>query len=93
MKWSYAFVSIALFLLSILFLVLLTFFESMLVDLSFTLERLMSALLLVLPGAAGIVFGIKSLLRHEGRRWMAVAGILLNTLFAGFNLLVLIFSG
>ena len=93
MKWSYALASLALFLISLLFLVLLTRFESMLVNLSLTTERVISTILLVLPGVVGVILGIMSLLRREGRRWIAIAGILLNAIFATFNLLVLSFAG
>lgn len=93
MKWSYALASLALFLISLLFLVLLTIFESMLINLSLTTERVISAVLLVLPGVVGVIFGGLSLARSEGKRWMAIAGILLNAIFATFNLLVLSFAG
>ena len=93
MKWSYATASLALFLISLFFLVLLTLFESMLVNLSLTTERVISAFLLIIPGIIGVIFGVLSLLRNEGRRWMATAGILLNAIFATFNLLVLSFAG
>ena len=46
--------SILLFVLSIVFLVLLTLFETALVGLTITTERMLSLLLLVLPG---VVYG------------------------------------
>ena len=46
--------SILLFVLSIVFLVLLTLFETALVGLTLTTERMLSLLLLVLPG---VVYG------------------------------------
>jgi uncharacterized protein YqhQ len=72
---------------------LLTLFEFLLIGLSTFQERLISALLLLVPAIAGTVFGILSLQRKEPRPWIAIAGILLNASFAIFNILVLAFSG
>lgn len=93
MKLSLGVKSLALLLLSTLFLVLLTLFESSLTGLSLTAERTISLLLLVLPAMMGIVFGILSIVRKESRRWVGILGILLNTLFAVFHLLLLSFAG
>ena len=93
MKWSYALASVALFLISLLFLALLTLFESMLVKLSLSTERVISAFLLVLPGVVGVLLGFMSLFRNERTRWMAMIGIILNGLFATFQIFVLSFAG
>jgi len=93
MKLSLGVKSLALLLLSTLFLVLLTLFESSLIGLSLTAERTISLLLLVLPAMIGIVFGILSIVRKESRRWVGILGILLNTLFAVFHLFLLSFAG
>jgi len=85
--------SILFFLLSLLFLLLLTRFESSLTGLSLTAERILSLLLLVVPALAGIVFGVLSILRKESRRWLGVLGTLLNALFALFHLFWLSFAG
>ena len=85
--------SLALFAVSMLFLILITLFESSLSGMSLTAEKVFSALLLVLPGAIGIVLGVLGLLRKESDRWMAVLGILLNALFALFQILVISFAG
>ena len=85
--------AIALFGLSVLFLVLLTLFESLLSGTSLTAEKAISALLLVLPGVIGVAFGILSIIRKESRLWMAILGILLNGLFALFHIFVLSFAG
>jgi hypothetical protein len=85
--------SILFFLLSLLFLLLLTRFESSLTGLSLTAERILSLLLLVVPALAGIVFGVLSILRKESRRWLGVLGTLLNALFALFHLFLLSFAG
>jgi hypothetical protein len=93
MKFSLGLKSLSLFLVSVLFLVLLTLFESSLAGLSLTAERIISLLLLVLPAAIGIVFGVLSLVRKESRRWIGILGISLNTLFAVFHLFLLSFAG
>jgi len=93
MKLSLGAKSIALFALSVLLLVLLTVFEASLSGLSLTLERGISALLLVLPGVIGTVLGILSIIRKEPKLWMAILGVLLNTLFALFFIFLLSFAG
>ena len=93
MKLTLAAKSIALFGLSVLFLMLLTLFESLLSGISLTAEKALSALLLVLPGLIGISFGVLSIARKESKRWMAILGILLNGLFALFHILVISFAG
>ena len=85
--------SLALFVVSILFLTLITLFESSLSGMSLTAEKILSALLLVLPGALGIVFGALGIIRKEASRWMSILGILLNALFALFQIFVISFAG
>lgn len=93
MKLSMAAASLVLFLVSLFLLVLLTLFESSLSGLSTTAERLLSALLLVLPAVLGAVFGVLSILRREASRGMAVLGLAMNSLFALFHIFVLTFAG
>lgn len=93
MKRNFASTSILMFLISLAMLWILTLFESSLSGLTTGMERLVSALFLVLPAAAGVVFGILSLRRKEPKPWIAIAGILLNGAFAIFNVLVLSFAG
>ena len=93
MNSSLAVKSLLLFGLSVVFLVLLTLFESSLLGLSDTTERALSALLLVVPGVVGVVLGVLSIRRKEMKNAMAVAGIILNALFALFYLFVLSFAG
>jgi len=93
MKLSFAAKSIALFVLSVLLLVLLTLFESSLSGLSLTAERAISALLLVLPALIGIAFGILSIFRKEPQLRIAILGVLLNTLFALFFIFLISFAG
>ena len=93
MKISSTSKSLSLFVISIVFLVLLTLFEDALSGLPVTAERMISGLLLVLPGLLGVIFGVLGLIRREGRPWLAVLGILLNLLFALFHMSVLSFAG
>jgi len=92
MKLSLGAKSIALFVLSLLFLVFLTVFESSLSALSLTAERAISALLLVMPAVIGIVFGIRGITAKEPKPWVAILGVLLNTLFALFFIFLLSFA-
>jgi hypothetical protein len=85
--------SIVLFALSVLFLILLTVFESSLAALSLTAERAISGLLLVLPAVLGLVFGIRSIFAKEPKPWVAILGVLLNALFALFFIFLLSFAG
>ena len=85
--------SILLFALSVLFLILITLFESSLLGLSTTAERILGVLLLVLPGILGIIYGVLSIRRKESKPWIAILGISLNALFALFQLFVISFAG
>ena len=85
--------SLALFAVSVLFLFLLTLFESSLLSLSITAERILSLLLLLLPAGIGVVLGILGVRAKEDKPWMSVLGIILNALFALFNFFVLSFAG
>ena len=85
--------SLALFAVSVLFLFLLTQFESSLLSLSMAAERILSLLLLVLPAIIGVVLGMLGVRAKEDKPWMAVLGIILNALFALFNFFVLSFAG
>lgn len=69
------------------------YFESSLSRLSLTAERIISGLLLIVPGSIGIILGAASLRRKELPRWVAILGILLNGLFAVFHGFVLSFAG
>lgn len=93
MKLNLTLGSWLLFGLSVVLWLLLTLFESMLVGMSLVVERLIAFLLLVLPAAIGVVLGTISLARREKRAWLAIAGILLNTLFGFFQLMVILFAG
>jgi len=85
--------SLVLFAVSVLFLILITLFESSLSGMSLSAEKILSALLLVVPAVLGIVLGVLSINRKEASRWMAILGILLNGLFALFQIFVISFAG
>ena len=85
--------SLILFLLSVVLLGLLTLFENTLLGVSLEMERLLTFLLLFLPAGTGAVLGVLGLIRKEGRVWLAVTLILLNTLFALFQLSIIFFAG
>jgi hypothetical protein len=93
MKLNLAAKSLALFALSLVFLILLTLFESGLSGLSLSSEKLISALLLVFPSAIGTVLGILSMTRKEPKPWMGVFGTVLNALFVLFHSFVISFAG
>ena len=93
MKISLAAISLFLFGISVVFLLLLTLFEASLSSMSLETEKAISTLLLVLPGILGAVLGIVSLIRKEGKSWMAILGILLNAIFVSFQIFVISFSG
>lgn len=93
MKLGLAAKSIALFVLSVLFLILLTLFEPSFSGMSLRAEKAISTLLLVLPGVIGVIFGVLSIIRKESKLWMAILGVLLNALFALFHIFVISFAG
>ena len=93
MKLTFGAKSLIVFGISILFLILITVFESLLSGFSNTAERILSLVLLVAPDIIGVVIGVLGVLRKEPRLWMAYLGILLNGLFALFQLLVISFAG
>jgi hypothetical protein len=93
MKLRLSVISMLFFMLSVLFLVLLTLFEASLAGLSVTTERALTLLLLVAPAVLGIAFGILSLLRKETKPWLAILGLLLNGLFGLFHIALLAFAG
>lgn len=93
MKIRFASISLILFLVSLTMLWLLTLFESLLIGIPTSTERVASAFLLVIPAVGGVIMGLLSLQRKEPRPWIAIAGILLNASFAIFNILVLYFAG
>ena len=93
MKFSSGVKSMILFMLSFVFLLLLTLFETSLAGLSVARERMISLLLLVLPGVTGVVYGVMGVIRKEPKAWVAYIGIVFNVLFVLFHLFILSFAG
>jgi len=93
MKRNLAAMSLLLFGLSVLLWLMLTIFESTLVGISPMAERLITFVLLALPAVVGAVLGVMSLTRKQGQTWLAVTGTTLNTLFALFILILILFAG
>lgn len=93
MQPSYARTSLILLGISILLLIALTAFESALVGISTSLERIITFVALVLPAGAGSVLGGMSLARREGKPGLALAGLVLNALLALFHLAIVLFAG
>ena len=93
MNLSFGAKSMIAFVLSVLFLVLLTVFESMLSGVSTATERGISLAFLVLPGVIGVVYGILAVRHKESKIWVAYLSILLNGLFALFHIFVISFAG
>lgn len=82
-----------LFGVSVLLLIALTTFESALVGVSLTAERVISFFALVVPATVGAVLGVISLACREENAWLAIIALVLNTLFALFHLFVILFAG
>jgi hypothetical protein len=93
MKLSFGAKSMIAFVLSVLFLILLTLFESLLSGVSAATERGISLAFLVLPGVIGVVYGILAVRHKESKIWVAYLGILINALFALFHSFVISFAG
>jgi hypothetical protein len=93
MKRSLAIISLALFGISVILLIVWTLSESTLAGMSTAAERIITLALLVLPAAIGAVMGVLSLMHREGKTGLAITGIVLNTLFALFHLMIVLFAG
>lgn len=93
MPLTFAAKSLLLFGLSLLFLTLLTLFESSISGLPILIEKVISMIFLVLPGIIGVILGVTSLARKESKPELAALGILLNGLFALFHVFVISFAG
>ena len=93
MKFRLGAASLLLFVLSLVFLLILTLFEPLLSGLSLYVERIISVVLLIVPGLIGLILGGMSLRREELPRWVAILGIFLNGLFTLFHICVLSLAG
>lgn len=93
MKLTFGVKSTLLFLTTVLILVLLSMFETYFIRAPIMMERIMSIVLLVLPGVIGIVYGVMGIVRKEPKMWIAVLGVLLNGLSVMFYIFLLSFAG
>ena len=93
MKPSLSATSVLLLGLSIIFLIAWTLSEPAFAGMSALAERIVTFLMLVLPAGIGAVLGVMSLVRGEGKAGLASTGIVLNTLFALFHLMIILFAG
>ena len=93
MNRSLATISQILFGILVIFLIAWTGFESAWAGMSTVTERILTVLLLVLPAGVGAVLGLLSLIHREGRAWLAITSIVLNSLFALFHLMIVLFAG
>ncbi len=93
MKLSLAVKSILFFGLCILIMVVTTLAESALGVMSYPVQRIVTFLGFVLPAGAGSALGVLSLVRKEGRPFLAVIGAVMNGLFAVFHLLIILIAG
>jgi hypothetical protein len=85
--------SFLLFGISVIFLIAWTVSESAFTGMSVIAERIITFAILVLPAGIGAVLGVMSLLQREGKTGLAMTGVVLNTLFALFHLMVALFAG
>jgi Mg2+/citrate symporter len=85
--------SFLLFGISVILLIAWTVSESAFTGMSVTAERIITFAILVLPAGIGAVLGVMSLLQREGKTGLAMTGVVLNTLFALFHLMVALFAG
>ena len=93
MKRSLAILSLLLLGVSLIFLIIWTASESAFLGMSAITERIITFAMLVLPAGSGAVLGVMSLMHREGKAVLAITGIVLNTLFALFHLLLILFAG
>ena len=93
MKLSLAATSLLLLGFSIIFLIVWTLSEAAFAGMSTLAERIVTFLMLVLPTGIGAVLGVMSLVRREGKAVLASTGVVLNTLFALFHLMLILFAG
>ena len=93
MKQNRAVVSLLLFGISVIILFVWTGLESAFLNMSPNAERIVTFVMLVLPAAVGASLGVMSLIRREEKTKLAITAIILNTLFALFHLMIVVFAG
>lgn len=93
MKLTLGVKSTLFFFFTILILAILSMFETYFVRMPITIERILSIVLLVVPGVIGIIYGLRGMMRKEPKVWIAVLGVLLNGLSVTFHIFLLSFAG
>ena len=93
MKLNYVGSSLLFLVIAVLLMSVFTLFESGLVGMSPGGERLLTFLALVMAPLAGAALAVISLLRREGRAWIAVFSAVVNALIALFHLFIVLFAG
>ena len=87
-------ISIILMFVPLLAIVLLSFvFESIVNDLSNTIQRILMVLTLLLPALLGFLFAIVGLVKKERRKWIHVIGLIINLLESLYFGLLVSFAG
>ena len=85
--------SLLFFAISLVFVIGQTLLDPTIGALSFDVQRWIIFLGIVLPAGVGTVLGVLGLVRKEGKVWLAVLGVILNTLFALFHVAIILFAG
>ena len=93
MKPSHAVSSLFVFVASVILLLVFTLVDSEIAGTSRGTQRLIALVALVVAPGFGSMLGVMSLIRKEERAWLSVTGIVLNSLFAGFHLMVILLAG
>ena len=87
-------ISIFLMFVPVLAVALLSFvFESVVNDLSNTIQRILIVLTLLLPTLSGFLFAIMGLVKKERRKWLHVIGLIINLLESLYFSLLVLFAG
>jgi hypothetical protein len=90
---SFAVRSVLLFGLSVVLLIVYNLADSAIGVMPLIADRIIVVLAFIAPTVIGVLLGIRSIIRREGKTWLALAGILLNGLFAAFHLMIVLLAG
>lgn len=93
MKLTFALRSLLMLIVSFVFLIILTLADRALAGTSIGTQRLITVILLVLAPLFGSMLAVLSLIRKDGKTWLAVISLIANTLFALFHLALVFFAG
>jgi hypothetical protein len=85
--------SLLFFIICFVIVVAHTLLDATIGSWSFGVQRLIIFLGIVLPAGIGVVLGVLSLVRKEGQTWLAILGIVLNSLFAIFHVFIILLAG